>query len=181
MRFEQTSIDGLWIVEIEKMTDDRGYFGRTFCQREFSARGLCATWVQTSVSFNARTGTLRGLHFQAPPAAEIKLVRCEAGAIFDVVVDLRRTSPSYRRWVSVQLTADNGRQLYIPKGLAHGFQTLADNTQVHYQISEFFQPALSRGLRWNDSELQIPWPRHDRTISPRDRELPPLAEVLESI
>lgn len=172
MRFVPTEVPGAWLIEEERFADERGYFARTWCTREFAANGLEAAVVQCSVSFNARRGTLRGMHYQAPPRAEVKLVRCTRGAIFDVAVDLRPGSTAFRRWVGVELTAENGRALYIPKGFAHGFLTLADETEVFYQMSEFYGPVEARGLRWDDPFVGVRWPASPQVMASRDRDYP---------
>jgi dTDP-4-dehydrorhamnose 3,5-epimerase len=155
--------------------DERGFFARTWCQREFETHGLESRLVQCSISFNAREGTLRGLHYQAPPHEEVKLVRCTSGAIFDVIVDLRPPSPTFGHHYSVVLSSSNRLALYVPRGFAHGFQTLEDNTEVAYQMSEFFHPESARGLRWNDPALRISWPpTARRIITERDKNYPAL-------
>jgi dTDP-4-dehydrorhamnose 3,5-epimerase len=166
--FQELSIPGAWLLEPEKQEDDRGFFARAWCQREFAAHSLTTVFVQCNISFNKKKGTLRGLHYQAPPYGEAKLVRCTQGALYDVIVDLRRDSPTRGQWLAVELSAVNYRLLYIPAGLAHGFQTLADNTEIFYQMSEFYQPDAARGIRWDDPELNIPWPLSHPIISPRD-------------
>jgi dTDP-4-dehydrorhamnose 3,5-epimerase len=168
MIFHELDIPGAWLLEPEKQEDHRGFFARAWCQREFEARGLSATFVQCNISFNNKKGTLRGLHYQAPPHEEAKLVRCTQGALYDVIVDLRRDSPTRGQWLAVELSAANYRLLYIPAGLAHGFQTMMDNTEIFYQMSEFYQPDAARGLRWDDPELNIAWPLPQPIISPRD-------------
>jgi dTDP-4-dehydrorhamnose 3,5-epimerase len=171
--FTQLALPGAWVIEPERHHDERGFFARSFCADEFRARGLEVRIAQCSISYNRRRSTLRGLHFQAPPAAETKLVRCTAGAVFDVIVDLRPDSPTFKRWVSVELTAESRRSLYVPVGMAHGFQTLQDDTELFYQISHPFVPEAFRGVCWNDPELGVAWPAaEDRIISARDRELP---------
>jgi dTDP-4-dehydrorhamnose 3,5-epimerase len=173
VRFIETSLPGAFLLEPERISDERGFFARTWCAEEFRSRGLCTDWVQGSVSYNLRAGTLRGMHYQAAPATEVKLVRCSRGAIFDVLVDLRPDSPRYGSWEAFELTGDNRRQLYIPEGLAHGFQTLTHDVEVAYQISEYYRPELARGVRWNDSALGILWPAcGQRVISARDQALP---------
>jgi dTDP-4-dehydrorhamnose 3,5-epimerase len=172
MRFVPTSLAGAWVVEQERHADERGFFARTWCAREFAEQGLESALVQCSVSYNHRRGTLRGLHYQAPPFAEVKLVRCTRGALFDVAVDLRPDSPSFRRWVGVELTAEDGRALYIPRGFAHGFYALADATEVAYQISAPFAPEAARGVRWDDPFLGVQWPGPVSVIAPRDRDYP---------
>jgi dTDP-4-dehydrorhamnose 3,5-epimerase len=170
--FMPTALPGAFVIEPERHEDPRGFFARTWCAREFEAHGLRARLVQCSVSFNKRKGTLRGMHFQAAPHDEAKLVRCTMGAIHDVIIDLRRTSATYRQHVAVVLTAETRRMLYVPEGFAHGFQTLADETEVFYQMSEFYSPDHARGVRWDDPAFAIDWPGDDRTILDRDRAYP---------
>lgn len=154
------------------MEDERGFFARTWCRRECAAQGLKGQWVQCSISHNRRKGTLRGMHYQIAPHEEAKLVRCTMGAIFDVIIDLRPDSPTYAHHFSVVLTARNRELLYIPEGFAHGFQTLEDDTEVFYHISEFYAPDYARGVRWNDPAFGIRWPDDDRIISERDQHYP---------
>lgn len=175
MRFVPTSLAGAVVIEPERAGDDRGHFARTWCAAEFAARGLATTWVQGSVAYNRRRGTLRGMHYQAAPLEEVKLVRCTRGAAYDVIADLRPGSATYRRWVAVELTAENGVALYVPGGFAHGYQTLADDTELVYQMSEFYHPDLARGVRWDDPALGIDWPACDhRVIAARDLAFPDL-------
>jgi dTDP-4-dehydrorhamnose 3,5-epimerase len=174
MRFVPTDIPGCAIVEIEPHEDERGFFARTWCRDEFDGAGLPSRLVQCSVSRNRKRGTLRGMHFQLPPSFEGKLVRCTRGAIVDVVVDIRSMSPRYLDHVSVELSADNGRAIFIPPGCAHGFQTLEDGTDVFYQMTDVFTPDLCAGLRWNDPALAIDWPIDSPTINDRDRNYPDL-------
>ena len=168
IKFLPTRLHGAYVIEIEKLEDERGFFARTFCHDEFAAHGLRATFVQCNASFNASKGTLRGLHFQARPHEEAKLVRCTRGSIYDVIVDIRRESPTFRQWVGVELTADTGRMIYIPEGFAHGFQTLEDASELFYQMSEMHHPECARGLRWNDPALGIRWPIAEPVVSRRD-------------
>jgi dTDP-4-dehydrorhamnose 3,5-epimerase len=172
MIFQETPLAGAWVLEPERIEDERGFFARTYCRRDFEERGLDPAIAQCSVSFNPRRGTLRGLHFQAAPHEEVKLVRVTQGKIWDVIVDLRPQSPTFRRYFSIILSSRNGRQLYIPKGMAHGFQTLKKETEVFYQISEPYVPELARGYRWNDPAFVIPWPELATVISDKDRSLP---------
>jgi dTDP-4-dehydrorhamnose 3,5-epimerase len=173
MRFRETTIPGVLVIELERLKDGRGFLARTFCEQEFSAHGLVDRFVQCSVSYNEDKGTLRGMHFQAAPHAEAKLVRCTAGAIFDVAVDLRAGSPQLARWFGVELTAENRRMLYIPQGCAHGFQTLAAGSEVLYQISEFHDPNAARGVRWDDPAFAISWPQEPhRLLCERDASYP---------
>jgi dTDP-4-dehydrorhamnose 3,5-epimerase len=175
VRFEETAIPGAWIVDIEPVQEDRGWFARTFAADEFRAHGLDPSVVHCNLSFNHRAGTLRGLHWQADPHGEAKLVRCVRGSVFDVIVDLRPGSSTQRRWVGVELSAANGRSLYVPPGLAHGFQTLEDETQLHYQMSHEYVPSHARGIRWDDPAIAIDWPAaNPRVISERDQSLPTL-------
>ncbi len=164
MIFKETELDGVLIIEPQPLKDDRGFFARTWCHREFENRGLNSALVQCNISFNSKQGTLRGMHYQASPHAETKLVRCTRGAIYDVIIDLRTESPTFTQWVGVELNAENHQMLYIPEGFAHGFQTLADNTEVFYQMSEFYHPGSARGVRWNDPTFSIKWPTTDNLI-----------------
>jgi dTDP-4-dehydrorhamnose 3,5-epimerase len=172
LRFVPTSVAGVYLIEQDRHADDRGFFARTWCAEEFVQAGLEAALVQCSVSYNHRKGTLRGLHYQAPPFAEVKVVRCTRGALYDVAVDLRPDSASFRRWVGVELSEDDGRALYIPRGFAHGFYALCDATEVAYQISAPFRPEAARGIRWNDPLLGVGWPGPVQVIAPRDRDYP---------
>jgi len=174
MKFLPTKLPGVWILDLEKREDERGFFARSWCQREFEQRGLNPRLVQCNVSFNHKKGTLRGMHYQIAPHEEARLVRCTRGAIYDVAVDLRPASPTFKQWATVELTAENGRALYVPEGFAHGFQTLADDTEVFYQMSEFYHPESARGIRWNDTQLAILWPVANKNVSPRDQSLPAL-------
>lgn len=170
MIFRNTALPGAFVVEPEFVEDERGFFARTFCASEFAARNLATSFPQCSISYNRRSGTLRGMHFQETPHAESKLVRCTRGAIFDVIVDLRPDSPTFKQWIGVELTAADRLALYIPEGLAHGFQTLVDDTEVFYQISTPYHAPSSRGVRWDDPAFGIEWPHQEhRTISDRDR------------
>jgi dTDP-4-dehydrorhamnose 3,5-epimerase len=172
--FTPTALEGAFVIEPEPAADARGLFARTWCRRELEARGLEPAVAQCSTSFNKRKGTLRGMHYQAAPFAETKIVRCTRGSIHDVIIDLRPASPTFTRHVAVVLTAEDRKALYIPAGFAHGFQTLEDDTEVLYQISEFYSPEHSRGVRWDDPAFQIAWPPDDRTMSERDRSYPDL-------
>jgi dTDP-4-dehydrorhamnose 3,5-epimerase len=172
MTFEETGLAGVFEIQIEPKPDERGFFARSWCQREFTDKGLDSRLVQCSLSFNARKGTLRGIHYQTDPHAETKVVRCTGGAIYDVVVDLRRHSPTFRQWTARILTSSKRNMMYVPAGCGHGFLTLEDGTEVLYQMSEFYYPALARGVRWDDPAFQIEWPSDVRVISERDREYP---------
>jgi dTDP-4-dehydrorhamnose 3,5-epimerase len=175
MRFLPLSIEGAWLIEPEPRADERGFFARTWCVRDFADHGLVANFVQASVSFNDAAKTLRGLHYQAEPYGEIKLVRCTAGSIFDVIVDLREESPTYGKWHGETLSAGNRRALYVPKRCAHGFVTLEDQCETLYEISEFYHPEAARGVRWNDPSLAIEWPVGPVRISARDANYPLLS------
>jgi dTDP-4-dehydrorhamnose 3,5-epimerase len=168
MQFSATRLPGAFEISIEPHYDERGFFARSWCQGEFEAHGLNPRLVQCNISFNARKGTLRGLHFQAAPSAEAKLVRCTQGSIYDVVLDLRSESPTYKQWVGINLTAENRNMVYVPEGCAHGFITLEDDTEVFYQMSEFYDPQSARGVRWDDPAFGIAWPAEVRVISERD-------------
>jgi dTDP-4-dehydrorhamnose 3,5-epimerase len=172
MIFTETKLQGAFIIDIDRIEDERGFFARTWCQREFEAHGLCTQLAQCNISFNKSKGTLRGMHYQAAPYAEAKLVRCTSGAIYDVIIDLRPDSPTFKRWVAVELTADNRRMLFIPEGFAHGFQTLANGTEVFYQMSQFYAPEYARGVRWDDPAFKVSWPAEKRIISERDQAFP---------
>lgn len=168
MKFIPASLAGAYVVEPERLEDERGYFARTFCRDEFAAHGLNPELVQCNVSFNAKKGTLRGMHYQAKPNEEAKLVRCTRGAIFDVIIDIRPESPTFRNWFAVELSAANGRMLYVPEGFAHGFQSLEDGSEVFYQMSERYAPESARGIRWNDPAFGVRWPLPDPVVSQRD-------------
>src|SRR5687768_3908724 len=173
MIFKETKLGGAFVVEPERFEDERGFFARGWSRREFEERGLDARLVETNISFNRRRGTLRGMHFQSAPRAQAKLVRCTRGAIYDVVVDLRPESPTFKRWVGVELSADNRLMLFVPEGLAHGFQTLADETEVFYQMSEYYAPETAGGVRWDDPAFGIEWPDAPaRIINERDANYP---------
>ena len=176
MRFSETPLAGAWVIEIDRLEDERGHFARTFDRDEWAARGMDPTVLQCSVSHNLRAGTLRGLHLQADPHGETKVVSCSAGAIFDVIVDLRRGSPTFCGWFGVELSAANGRALYIPEGFAHGFQTLLDASEVRYMMGRAYVPEAATGVRWDDPAFGIDWPAaEERTMSERDRSYPDYA------
>ena len=177
MKFTPTSLAGVWLVELELREDERGFLARTYCDHEFVAQGLNASWPQCNLTLTRKRGTIRGMHFQRDPKPEIKLIRCAAGAIFDVLVDVRRDSPTFGRWEGFELTGANRRQLYVPGGIAHGFQCLTDDCEVFYMMSEFYAPDLAAGLRWNDPHVGIRWPIENPTLSERDRGLPLLGEL----
>ena len=172
MRFTETEIAGAYLVDLDCMEDTRGFFGRSWCSREFTEHGLSGSMAQCSISYNNRRGTLRGMHFLAAPCAETKLVRCTAGAMYDVVLDLRLGSRTFRSWISVELTSGNRRALYVPEGCAHGYVTLTDGCEVFYQMSEFYSKEADRGVRWNDPAFGIEWPISDPIISDKDAGYP---------
>lgn len=165
------------MIDLERQADDRGFFARTWCRREFEDHGLNSRLVQCSLSFNKRRGTLRGMHYQVEPHAEAKLVRCTRGAIYDVIIDLRPDSPTFTKWAAAELTAENMTMLYIPEGFAHGFQTLEDDSEVFYQMSEFYHPECARGVRWDDPAFGIVWPNKHPIMSLRDRTFSYLGEL----
>ena len=173
MRFTETKLKGAYIIEPEPIQDERGFFARSWCQKEFTERGLNSNLVQCNISFNLKKGTLRGMHYQAKPHEEAKLVRCTMGAIYDVIIDIRPESPTFKQWVAVYLRTENRKMLYIPEGFAHGFQTLEDNTEVFYQMSEFYHPESAKGIPWDDCTFQIVWPEiGKRIISDKDLNYP---------
>lgn len=172
MIFAETRLRGAYLIDPERKTDERGYFARVFCSREFEAHGLRLRWVQANVSHNARRGTLRGLHYQKAPCGEKKLVRCTRGAIYDVILDLRAGSPTFGQWVGVELSAENGRMLLVPEGAAHGFITLAADTDVFYHVSQFYRPEAEGGVRYDDPAFAIRWPVPVEAISAKDRSWP---------
>lgn len=176
MRFLEARLAGVLVIELERIADERGWFARSFSREEFAANGLDAQVVDANVSFNERAGTLRGMHYQEAPHGESKLIRCTRGAIYDVVVDLRRDSPTFRDWFALELSAGSEQMLYAPEGVAHGFQTLADATEVSYLMSRGYEPSAARGVRWDDPAFGIEWPPAERqTISERDRSYPDFA------
>jgi len=177
MIFRETAIAGAWVIEPDRIEDERGFFARTWDTAEFDEHGLNPALVQCSISFNRARGTLRGLHYQAAPYEEAKLVRCTAGAVFDVVVDLRAGSPSFKGWFGVDLTAANLHALYIPEGCAHGFLTYQNDSEVHYQISQFYRPEAGRGVRWDDPAFAIDWPGEALVMNERDRSYPDFVEA----
>lgn len=177
MRFTETELNGAWLIEALPISDERGSFARTFCAAEYAEHGLETNFVQHSVSHSVKKHTLRGMHFQSAPHAEVKVVSCIDGAILDVIVDLRPNSPTYRRWTACELTASNNRRLYIPKGFAHGFQTLTEDAVVAYLISEFYNPQASTGVRWNDPAFAIAWPAEPTVLSEKDQAWPLLDKL----
>jgi dTDP-4-dehydrorhamnose 3,5-epimerase len=177
MVFRETELEGAFIIELERHQDERGFFARAWCKNEFEAHGLSSHWVQTNISLSRKKGTLRGLHYQAVPYEEAKLMRCVRGALYDVIIDLRPGSSTYGQWLGVELTADNGKALYVPKGFAHGYQALADDTVALYSVSQFYTPGFERGVRWNDPAFAIEWPiAEDVILSDKDRSWPDHAD-----
>jgi dTDP-4-dehydrorhamnose 3,5-epimerase len=172
MIFHETKLQGAFVIEPERFDDERGFFSRTWSQREVEAHGLDTHLVESNSSLSLKKGTLRGMHYQAPPNAQAKLVRCTRGSIYDVIIDLRADSQGFKQWEAVELSVENGLLLYIPQGFAHGFQTLVDDTEVFYQVSAYYAPESARGVRWNDPAFGIQWPAADRTIIARDNEYP---------
>ena len=176
MKFSNTTLPGVWLIDLELRADERGFLARTYCEQEFSERGLNTRWPQCNLTLTKTRGMVRGLHYQAEPKPEIKLIRCAAGSIFDVLVDVRRESPTFGRWEGFELTGQNRRMVYAPAGVAHGFQCLTDNCEIFYQMSEVYFPELARGVRWNDPTVGIQWPVASPTLSARDLNLPLLFE-----
>jgi dTDP-4-dehydrorhamnose 3,5-epimerase len=172
MLFTETRLKGAYLIDVERRQDERGFFARSWCQEEFESHGLDSRVVQCSLSYNERRGTLRGMHYQEAPHEEAKLVRCTMGALYDVIIDLRPNAATFKKWLAVELTPENRRALYIPEGFAHGFQTLSDNTEVFYQMSEFYHPEAARGLRWDDPAFGIEWPIQALVIAEKDRQYP---------
>ncbi len=172
MLFNETKLKGAFIIELERHQDERGFFARTFCQKEFEARGLVPNIAQANMSLSKYKGTLRGMHYQKAPFEETKLLRCTSGAIYDVIIDLRPDSPTYKQWIGVELTATNCKMLFVPKDFAHGFLTLADNSEVMYLVSQFYAPGSELGIRWNDPKICIQWPIEVQVISEKDQNWP---------
>ncbi len=173
MKFTETKLTGAYIVELEPIRDNRGFFSRVICRHEFEELGLTTDFVQANLTFSNQKGTLRGMHYQIVPHKEVKLVRCTRGAIYDVIVDMRPDSPTYLQWLALELTADNRRMIYIPGEFAHGYMTLRDETEVFYEVAQFYAPEYERGFRWNDPAVNIEWPEADRLVmSDKDRAWP---------
>jgi dTDP-4-dehydrorhamnose 3,5-epimerase len=173
MIFNETRLSGAYLIGLEKKEDDRGFFARSFCRQEFESHGLNPDVVQTNIGFSQSKGTLRGLHYQTPPHAEAKLVRCTSGALYDVILDLRPESFTFKQWLGVELHGSNYQMLYVPEGFAHGYLTLTDCTEVLYQVSQFYTPGAEQGIRWNDSAFQIVWPEMEKLeISRKDQSWP---------
>ena len=168
MIFRETTLKGAFVIEMEKFEDKRGFFARAWCQKEVEANGLVSRVAETNISFNKRRGTLRGMHYQVAPYEQVKLVRCTAGVIYDVIIDMRPDSPTFRKWTGVELTAENYTMLYVPENFAHGFQTLENNTEVTYQVSQFYSPESERGVRYDDPVFQVEWPLPVEVISEKD-------------
>ena len=168
MIIRETTLKGAFVIEVEKFEDKRGFFARAWSRKEVEANGLISRVAETNISFSKRRGTLRGMHYQVAPYEQVKLVRCTAGAIYDVIIDMRLDSPTYRKWTGVELTAENYRMLYVPEHFAHGFQTLEDTTEVTYQVSQFYSPESERGVRYDDPVFQVEWPLPVAVISEKD-------------
>jgi dTDP-4-dehydrorhamnose 3,5-epimerase len=179
--FQETKLSGAFIIDLDRRKDERGFFARTFCQHEFGEHGLKPLIAQANVASNLRRGTLRGMHFQYPPAAETKLVRCTRGAVLDIIVDLRPESPTYLQHIAVELNEDNMRALYVPERFAHGYQTLCDNTDTSYQVGEFYTPSAEGGLMYNDPDLGLEWPLPVSVISQKDQNFLPLREIEQNL
>jgi len=177
MKFLHTALSGVWLMELELREDERGFLARTYCESEFAQHGLNTRWPQCNLTLTKKRATIRGMHYQAEPKPEIKLIRCSAGAIYDVLVDVRRDSPTFGRWEGFELTSQNRRMLYVPGAIAHGFQCLTDNCEVFYHMSESYHPDLARGARWNDPQVRIKWPLTEGVLSERDRNLPLLQDL----
>jgi dTDP-4-dehydrorhamnose 3,5-epimerase len=177
VKFSPARLPGVWVIDLELKIDERGFFARTYCSEEFARHGLNTVWPQANISYTKSRGLVRGLHFQSDPKPEIKVVRCSAGAIFDVVVDVRRSSPTFGQWEGFELSAEERRSLYIPAGFAHGFQCLADGCEVAYLMSESYFPELARGVRWDDPTIGIRWPVAGGSVAARDATLPLLEDL----
>lgn len=176
MIFTSTKLQGAFIIDLKKIEDDRGFFARTFCANEFAERGIESKFVQANTSLSYKKGTLRGMHFQNSPYEEDKLVRCTKGALYDVIIDLRKNSPTYKQWIGVELTENNHRALFVPKGFGHGFITLEDNSEANYLVSQFYAPGAENGIRFNDPQFNIKWPIEPVVISDKDRNHPDFKE-----
>lgn len=177
MQFVSLPLAGAWVIELERMYDERGFFARAFSDDEFARRGLASRFVQSGIAFNPRRGTLRGMHFQVPPHGEVKLIRCTAGAVHDVIVDLRADSPTFCQWAAIELSGDNRRTLYVPEGFAHGYVTLTDDAEMLYQMSVPHHAPAARGVRWNDPAFGIAWPLEPLVISERDASYPDFGAI----
>jgi dTDP-4-dehydrorhamnose 3,5-epimerase len=181
LQFHTTTLEGAWLIDLERRSDSRGFFARTFCVQEFATHGLETNYPQHSISFSARRGTVRGMHYQREPHSEVKLVRCLKGSIWDVIIDMRTNSPTYRRWQGFDLSDADGRQLYIPKGFAHGFQTLSHGVEVNYLISEPYDPEAACGIRFDDPSFSIAWPLAVTEISAKDLSWPDFVDQPQSV
>lgn len=181
MIFTETKLRGAFIIDLERREDSRGFFARAFCQNEFAEHGLKPVIAQANLAFNIKAGTVRGMHFQYPPAAETKLVRCTRGAILDIIVDLRPESPTYLQHIEVELTEDNHRAIYVPERFAHGYQALRDNTETSYQVGEFYTPSAEGGILYNDPKLGLTWPLPVTVVSDKDKAFRPLSEIEDEI
>jgi dTDP-4-dehydrorhamnose 3,5-epimerase len=181
MKFHFTPLEGARLIELEKRGDERGFFARYFCEREFAANGLETRFVQINNSLSTSKGTLRGLHYQLPPAAEVKVVRCVRGALWDAIVDLRPGSPTFKKWFGAELTAENRLMMYVPRGFAHAILTLTENAEAIYLVSTFYGPEQERGVRWNDAAFRIEWPIDPREISAKDAKWPDLDPALHGL
>jgi dTDP-4-dehydrorhamnose 3,5-epimerase len=171
MIFKETKLKGAFIIEIEPIGDNRGFFARSWCMQEFKAHGIEQCFVQANITYSPVPGTLRGMHYQIAPHEEVKLVQCTRGAIYDVIIDLRPESPTYLQWLAHELTAENRKRLYIPGGFAHGYQTIAEDTEVFYQVAQYYAPEYERGIRWDDPTFQIEWPQsHNLVLSEKDKQ-----------
>jgi dTDP-4-dehydrorhamnose 3,5-epimerase len=168
MIFTETPLKGAFVIDLEKRGDDRGFFGRAFCRHELGAHGLDSAIAQANLSYNVNKGTLRGMHFQKAPHAEDKMIRCIAGSIHDVILDIRPDSPTFGKWFAAELSADNRRMMYVPKGFAHGYQALTDHSEALYLVTEFYTPTHEAGIRWNDPRFNIQWPIAEPILSPKD-------------
>lgn len=172
MQFSETKLGGAYIIEIEKLVDDRGFFARSWCQKEFESHGLTSRMAQANISFNRKKGTLRGMHYQIAPYQECKIIRCTRGAIYDVIIDLRPDSPTYKQWTSVELAAESYTMFFVPENFAHGFQTLTDEAEISYQVTQFYTPGSEKGIRFDDPIFNIQWPLEVSVISDKDRTWP---------
>jgi len=180
MLFHETKLKGAFIIEVDKIEDDRGFFGRAWCKKEFELHGLNPNAVQANVAFNRKKGTLRGMHYQIAPFAETKTIRCTSGAIYDVIVDLRPESATFKKWLGVELTKESFRMLYVPEGFAHGYITLVNHTSVHYMVTQYYTPGAERGIPYNDPEINIAWPLRPSVISSRDKNHQPFASQFQT-
>ena len=181
MIFTETKLKGAYIIDISRVSDERGFFGRAWCKKEFEAAGLNTDAVQANVSYNKYRGTIRGMHYQVAPFTESKTVRCTSGSIFDVIIDLRPDSPTFKQWVGVELTADSFRMLYVPDGFAHGFITLEDHSSVHYMVTEYYTPGAETGIRFDDPAFNIEWPMQPKVVSDKDKSHPPFIKSFQEM